>query len=307
MKYEKKPLSFEQQADQLIQRGMQGEREIIIKRLRDVNYYRLSAYWYPFRNEGCEQDSLLPDTQFDVIWDRYVFDRQLRLLVMDAIERVEISIRTRMTNLIALKANDAFVHLGRNGFPQSVDVVEQGRFVETIRRNATRSKEAFVEHFKEKYGDTHGDLPLWMAVEVMTFGNMLTLFKMLDMHSQREIAEVYGLPAKVLNSWLLTLNYVRNLCAHHSRLWNQEFSIRPVLPAKKSHPEWHDPQISNHRVFATLTLLYYLLRRVAPQSGWATRLDKLLDKHPEIPLENMGFVKNWKNHPLWKDNETSSE
>lgn len=306
MQYDKKPLSFAQQADQLIKRGMEGDREIIIKRLRDVNYYRLSAYWFPFRVEYCEHNSLHPGTIFDVVWDRYVFDRQLRLLVMDAIERVEISIRTRLTNLITMEAGDAFVHLNRNGFPNTIDVVEQGRFVETIRRNAKRSKEVFVGHFRDKYGDKHNDLPLWMAVEVMTFGNMLTLFKMLDMHSQRDIAEVYGISAKVLNSWLLTLNYVRNLCAHHSRLWNQEFSIRPIIPAKKSHPDWHEPEISNHRIFATLTLLYYLLKKIAPQSGWATRLKELLQRHPEIPLEYMGFFESWKEHPIWNINPSTS-
>ncbi len=193
MEYAKKPLSFDEQADQLIQRGLGGDRDTIIKRLRDVNYYRLSAYWYPYRNPD---NTLNKEACFDTIWDRYVFDRQLRLLVMDAIERIEISIRTRMTNL-------------------------------------------------------------------------------------------------------LTLNYVRNLCAHHARLWNREFAVRPILPAKKSHPDWHDPEISSHRIFAALTLLYFMLKKIAPQSGWADRLDGLLKRHPDIPLEDMGFIADWKNHPLW--------
>ncbi len=296
MEYTKNPLSFDKQAEQLIERGLEGDRGTIIKRLRDVNYYRLSAYWYPYRNPD---NTLSEEANFETIWDRYVFDRQLRLLVMDAIERIEISIRTRMTNLLTLKANDAFVHLNPREFSERVNEGERERFLKSIRRNTKRSREAFVQHFKEKYGDQHDDLPLWMAVEVMTFGDMLTLFKMMDMHSQREVAEVYGISAKVLKSWLLTLNYVRNLCAHHARLWNREFAVRPTIPAQKSHPDWHDPKISSHRVFATLTLLYFMLKKIAPQSGWSGRLDYLLSRHPNIPLDDMGFIEDWGNHPLW--------
>ncbi len=312
LKYEKTPLSFDAQVDQLIARGMGGDRDTIIKRLRDVNYYRLSAYWFPFRVERCEHESLMPGTRFDVIWDRYVFDRQLRLLMMDAIERVEISIRTRMTNLVTLKADDPFFHVRRQFYPESSSVSEQGKLINALRFNASCSKEEFVKKFRQKYGagqieDDKLDLPLWMAVEVMTFGNMLTLFKMLDMHSQREIAEAYGLSAKVLESWLMSLNYVRNICAHHARLWNREISIRPSIPARKSHPDWHGQGFSNHRIFAVLTLLYYLLRKIAPQSGWPGRLDGLLNRHPHIPLEQMGFVVDWKNHPLWNLGETNHD
>jgi abortive infection bacteriophage resistance protein len=311
-KYIKGPLSFEAQANLLIQRGMSGDRELIINRLHEVNYYRLSAYWYPFREKESADNNLREGTQFDVVWDRYVFDRQLRLLVMDAIERVEISVRTRMTNLLTVGANDAFIHLRRNHFAESASVSEQGRLVNVLRSNASASKEEFVKQFKGKYGagqieNDKLDLPLWMATEIMSFGNMLTLFKLMDMHTQREIAEGYGLQAKVLKSWLMTLNYVRNLYAHHARLWNREFAVRPAIPAEKSHPEWHEPEISSHRLFATLTILYYLLRRIAPQSGWAGRLDALLCKHPNIPLENMGFIDNWQNHPLWNHRQTGSE
>ncbi len=297
MEYIKRPLSFDEQADQLIQRGLRGDRDTIIKRLRDVNYYRLSAYWHPYRNSD---NTLSEQAQFDTIWDRYVFDRQLRLLVMDAIERIEISIRTRMTNLLTLKANDAFVHLNPDELSGRVNETEQEWFLKSIRRNTNRSREVFVKHFREKYGDKHSDLPLWMAVEIMTFGDILTLFKMMDMHSQREVAKVYGVSAKVLKSWLMTLNYTRNLCAHHARLWNREFAVRPTIPARKSHPNWHESNISNHRIFATLTLLYFMLIKIAPQSGWAERLADLLKRHPDIPLRDMGFVEDWKNHPLWR-------
>ena len=95
MKYAKPPLTLEQQADQLLPRGMVGDRDVMIARLRSVSYYRLSGYWFPFRNAD---DSFKPGTSFEAVWNRYVFDRRLRLLVMDAIERIEVAVRSQLAH-----------------------------------------------------------------------------------------------------------------------------------------------------------------------------------------------------------------
>ncbi|MDR4496341.1 MAG: Abi family protein [Candidatus Scalindua sp.] len=93
MRYEKPPLTFSQQADLLIGRGLIADRSILIEKLKAVSYYRLSGYWYPFRNTD---NSFKPGTTLEKIWERYTFDRQLRLLVIDTIERVEVSVRTSL-------------------------------------------------------------------------------------------------------------------------------------------------------------------------------------------------------------------
>ncbi len=300
MKYTKPSLNFEQQADLLLGRGLQADRKELINRLSDVNYYRLSAYWYTYRIPDDSEDRLLPKTSFKTIWNRYVFDRHLRLLVMDAIERVEISIRTRMTELFT-RQHGAFGYLYSSGFGDRFDIEEHGRLVSEIRRNTRRSQEDFVRHFKTKYSEEK-DLPLWMVVEVMTFGNLLTMFRHLTMHDKRTIAKVYGLKAKVLESWLVTINYIRNLCAHHARLWNRELAIKPLIPVRKHHHEWHSPvTIPNNRIFSVLSLLNYLMQKIAPQSRWHNHLDELLQQYKKnIPLPQMGFVENWQQHALWK-------
>ena len=146
-----------------------------------------------------------------------------------------------------------------------------------------------------------GTLHFWAAAEMMTFGSMFTLFKMSNRRIQGAVAKRYGLPNQVLNSWLLTLNYVRNMCAHHARLWNRELAIRPMVPNVKNGSHWHAPQpIATNRVFVVLTLLHVMLREVAPQTNWRTRLFELLDRFPEIPLQSMGMPANWREHALWK-------
>ena len=134
----------------------------------------------------------------------------------------------------------------------------------------------------------------------MTFGSMFTLFVMSEKKVQKNVARKYDIAGPVLYSWLQTLNYVRNICAHHARLWNRELAIRPMVPDVKNSPEWHRPQsIANNRIFVVLTLLHFLLRRVAPQSGWRGRLFAQFDRFPDVPLAPMGMDAGWRQHGLW--------
>ena len=298
MKYTKPPLTFEQQADILLQRGMLADRSVLIQRLGEVSYYRLSAYWYSFRISGT--DNFKPNTRFDRVWDHYVFDRQLRLLTMDAIERVEVSLKTQLIQAFVFKYG-AFGHLNRLNLP-GITIESHERFLTKLRGETERSKEAFVEHYRIKYR-SETDLPLWMAAEIMDFGTMLTLFRNMDQYTKRDIATYYGLRAAVLESWLMTLNYVRNICAHHSRLWNRVLSTPPRIPREKTHPEFHVAiAIEPDSVFSVLCLLRYMQKRIAPQSGWRERLVQLIkEKHPEIPIHWMGFPVKWESTQIWRE------
>ena len=298
MNYAKPPLSFEQQADRLLERGLAADRDLLIARLSEVNYYRLSGYWYPFRKP--DDDAFNPGTTLEMIWDRYVFDRQLRVLVMDGIERVEVAIRTALANRLTLRYG-AFGHLDRRHLP-NISVPRHRTMLKKIQNEEDRSNEVFVDHYHTKYS-SETNLPLWMAAELMSFGTMLTLFRGTESEVKREIAARYGISDSVLNSWLLSLNTVRNACAHHARLWNRSLGTPIMIPRGRKHPGWHEPvNISDHprRMFAMLSVLNYLVRHIAPQSQWPHRLVYLLEeKHPDIPIAQMGFPQNWKKSPIW--------
>jgi len=300
MRYAKPALTVDQQADQVLGRGLIADRDELISRLSEVNYYRLSAYWHPFRQQSIE--ALLPGTSLATVWDRYVFDRQLRLLVMDAVERVEVSVKTRATNLFSLK-HGAFGYLDRANFSR-MSVGSHRKLLDTIRKEMGRSKEVFIQHYLRKY-TSETDLPLWIAVEIMSFGTVLTFFRSLEQYLKRDIADAYGIKAKVLESWLLSLNYIRNLCAHHGRLWNRTIPVRPLIPDAKHRPEFHVPvRVPPDQTFGILTMLNYLLGRIAPQSRWPSRLEHLwVSKHPNIPIEQIGFPTNWKDCPIWQRQE----
>jgi abortive infection bacteriophage resistance protein len=306
MKYLKPALPFPDQADLLLRRGLSADRNTLVERLEAVNYYRLSAYWYTFRDKTAADERLLHGTTLDTVWRRYTFDRQLRLLVIDAIERVEIAVRTQLVNRHTL-AHGPLGYLDRANLP-GMSAFMHKDLLDRIRRETSRSQEDFVKHYLGKY-TSEVDLPLWMACELMTFGNMLTLFRHAEKSTKRDIASEYGVADKVLESWLLTLNYVRNICAHHSRLWNRGLgSKQPAIPRAHKHPIWHQPvAITADRMFGVLTVLYYLLKQVAPQSAWKERFKKLLADYPDVPIRFMGFPEDWEQSALWDGEGTEKE
>ena len=296
MQYDKPPLSFEEQADRIIQRGLIVEKPLLVDRLKSVNYYRLSGYLFPYRQAD---DTFKPGTTFEQVWRHYAFDRRLRLIIMDAIERIEVSVRTQLIYALA-HATQAFGYTDPKNFPE-LTADEHTRLLKTITDEANHSKERFVDHFRTKYGDKHAHLPLWMAGEIMSFGSTLTMYRGTSDAIKRSIAEPYHIPDEILTSWLKTINVIRNICAHHSRLWNKVLGFKPRIPRINKYPEWHEPiAIPQDRVFGILTILRYLLTIIAPQSRWESRLIALLDEYPEISRRSMGFPDNWKDSPLWK-------
>lgn len=299
MKYAKPPLTVEQQADLLIARGMLGDRALLIERLKAVSYYRLSGYSHTFRIDGCPNDSFQPGTSFESVWGRYAFDRKLRLLVMDGIERIEVAVRT----LLAFHhshASGPFAYAQDSASLPNLSPVKLTEFTQKIHSDMCRSGEKFVKHFRVNYGDCHTYLPIWMAVEIMNFGDIVTLYRGASENIRKLVAYPFRVPDKVFDSWLLTLNAVRNICAHHGRLWNRELGIKPKIPRDGVYPDWHRPvRVLPERVFSVLTICRHCLRQVAPQSKWPNRLLHLLDENTSIPTRSMGFPEDWRKCPIW--------
>lgn len=293
MKYAKPPLTYEKQADRLISRGLQADKDVLISRLRAVSYYRLAGYLYPFRNPD---DSFKPGTTFEKVWQRYTFDRQLRCLVIDAIERVEIGIRTALVYEFAHRFGP-FGYLQKQHFP-NLRTNEHAQFLTRIYSETLRSKERFILHFKDRYGDCHEMPPLWMVTEIMPFGQASTFFRGVEKEVKYAVAHQYAVAFRIIESWHFALNAIRNICAHHGRLWNRELGIKPNIP-RKDH-RWHKPvQVGNNRIFGVLTILKYMLNHLAPQSEWPERLQSLLERYADVPKGPMGFSENWKECPIW--------
>jgi len=275
---------------------------MLVKWLKEVNYYRLSAYWYTYKqiDPVSGDERFAPNTTFEVIWRRYTFDRRLRLLVMDTVEHVAVAIlRTRMVEQFTL-LHGPFGYCDIHNFSPQFAPSQYVRLIAELDDAVNRSREEFVSRFRRKYAE-EPRLPLWMAAEVMTFGQLFTFFRNLNRGEQQQLARQVNLFPPVLESWLHTLNFIRNACAHHARLWNRELPIRPIVPDERHHSEWHVPvKFDNRRIFTVLTLLRYFLGYIDHPNDWQNRLEALLLEYPEIPIGWMGFPKNWRACSIWK-------
>lgn len=297
--YSKPALSFIEQLNLLQGRGLVVDNQhFALNQLASISYYRLSAYWHPFwemDENGNSTGQFRSETTFSEVIKLYEFDRHLRLLVMDAIERIEVHVRTLVTYHMGQRYN-AFGHTDSANFhPQ----FNHALWLSKLEGDIAKSKDVFIEHYKNKY-DGFPRLPIWMSTEVMSFGSLSIFYKGLKNEDKRQLASQLGIHHKRLKDWLHTLTYIRNICAHHSRLWNRELAIRPETVRDSA---WNAPVTPRQdRVFYILLILRVLLRSNHNGEHWAERCSELLEtlvseKKYRIA---MGLPENWKEHPIWR-------
>lgn len=232
---------------------------------------------------------------FDAILDRYVFDRKLRLLVMDAIERIEISIRAALSNVIAPR-HKAHWYMDPALFSPTFN---HRRFIDDIKQQIghapadRKRRDIYIEHYYQTYS-TPDMPPSWMVFESVSFGTISFAYANLAPAEFAAVCGSFGLPHIVLTSWLHSLNYIRNICAHHGRLWNRECRIKPMI-ARAYKPDL----TPNERVYAQLVVMQILLAKIAPGNHWAVKLQEVLAEHPAIPIASMGFPAGWQSRQIW--------
>ena len=297
-RYAKPSLTVEDQVKLLESRGMRiADLKFAANALSTVSYYRLSAYSYPFRSRF-NGVRFRDGTTFEEVWRHYRFDRRLKNVVLDGIERVEIATRTKIVNRFS-EQYGAFGYRDTANFASPVDMIRFTKTLTLIDDETARSNEEFVAHFRKSY-DTSDGMPLWMAAELMTFGNMLTFFRMLKMKDKKAISHELGTNADTFETWLKSLNFVRNVCAHHGRLWNRHLAIAPGIPVKDAR--WHEKRypIVPSRIYSILCILKHLIGVIAPQSGWKNRLFALLADFPDIHRLSMAIPSGFEKSALWQ-------
>lgn len=335
--FSKPAITIDEQLVILRQRGLtvrQSERAKSF--LEVVSFFRFSIYMRPFQIPGNVEHLFKPNTEFKQIVDLYAFDRELRLLAIDAIERVEVAVRASLNNHMSCKyQNDTESHSGshwylnRRLFKQSydhqrlisgleetqakeasqlrrdIDKINRSRVSEEIKqqRIAQRSKENYPRFYQANY-QTPGLMPGWAMTEELTLGSLSHIYQGLVRDADRKaIARRFDISHEVMTSWLHTLNFVRNCCAHHSRLWNRELAVQPKIPRGEL---WQLPErLTNsqiqpqRRIYVVLLLLAHLMRQVSPDSQWHNKVKALILLHPDVPLFPMGFPDDWQSHIYW--------
>jgi len=300
MKYAKLPLTIQEQIDLLISRRMEiPDRDRAFRYLSHISYFRLRGYWIPFEMPDDEKDHHFKEgTTFDHVLDLYIFDRKFRLLMLEAVERVEISFRAHFANELSLLYGSHFYL--EDTYSHNTKI-HQG-LIESLQAEMNRSSELFIEHYKNTYDDPPLP-PVWASVEVMSFGQLSVWFKNLKARNDRNrMARAYGIDEVILRSFMHHLTIVRNITAHHGRLWNRRMTFIMKVPRKpRVLAEMLNPKTDRY-IANTVIMLGYFLKLISPGTTWPARMRKLIQDAPGIKPAAMGFNENWTDLPLWDTN-----
>lgn len=296
--FSKPAITYKQQVERLRSRGMNiPDPARAAFYLQHLNYYRLGAYWLPFEADHGSH-TFRPGTAFEAVLNLYVFDRELRLLVLDVIERIEVSVRAQWAYQIA-HAYGPHEYLN----PQLAQQEDRWqKDCEDLAREVERSKkEKFIQHFRTTYAEPLP--PAWAACEVMSLGLLSRWYTNLKpMPTRRAIAQVYDLDEAVLQSWLRHLSYVRNVAAHHSRLWNREFTVTPSMPRKRPRSLVGEFKPGSRRLYNSLLIMLHLMDVIAPGHHLRARMQNVMEKYANVaPEKHMGFPTDWQTRDIWME------
>lgn len=277
-------LTLDEQFAQLKSRGMKFHDEKEAKHyLEHLNYYRLGGYWLPFESNH-ETHTFKENVYFEDVLNLYIFDRELRLLILDIIERIEVSIRSKFAHHLA-NSFGSHAHLMPELFHSSDNYYKT---LSKLKSEIDRNKnELFIKHHFDKYNEELP--PIWVCVEVMSLGQISYWYSNLKEREYRQaIAKDYGLDEKILSSFLHHLTTVRNVAAHHSRLWNRKFTIDFVLPNYPTELKKKLNPLSRRYIYNTLMMCEYLMNTISKDSMWKSRLENLINTH-NIDTTRMGY------------------
>ena len=302
--------SIADQINLLKQRGMLFRNEASAPLfLQNISYYRLKGYWWDMQDDYTLH-TLKANTYFEDVVDRYNFDRHLRLILFDAIERIEISLRTKMIYNVAMTYGGLW-YLDASLF-QSANIKLPDGTVKTIHQNTldelrkelNRSQEIFIKDHRFRYPNQDADA--WKTLEVASMGTLSKLYKNLkhQLPEKSRIAKEMGLNLhNELSSWLEAITYVRNIIAHHSRMWSRNMVKKPTDQLNNPMGVWFTNPLTlvqTKKPFLIISSMVYLCNQVTPNHQIKNKILELFKQNPGIPIYKLGFLNNWQNEPLWK-------
>lgn len=330
--YAKPWLSLDEQVDKLESRGVDiGSASSAKLILQQVGYYRLTGYLYSFRDSeiyaddsGRERIRVLgnyrPGTSIAYAARLIDYDRELRMLVLDAVERIEVSLRMQIG--YTLGGRSAWAHREPANFVPGFTTDTAGpntgeptsgltRWLDRVQERQDKSEEAFVARFRDRYD---GVLPIWALTEILELGHLGRLIHSLQSDLATTIANAYCVPTKkMFGSWVSSVNYVRNVSAHHGRLFNRKLVAAPSRPRSGQVPALnHLRETTGSKaefgVYNALAVMAYLLGTIDSDCDWNRRLAKHLSNFPEgaLSTDDMGAPTGWKTQAIWQANQAAS-
>ncbi|MDR1653925.1 MAG: Abi family protein [Prevotellaceae bacterium] len=307
MEYTKNPLTIGEQIKKLKHRGLLIKDEKSAENyLSNISYYRLRAYTFPFQdndNQNNDHHFLQNNIKFEDIIDLYCFDRRLRALIFNALEKIEVALRTKFIYEYSIATNNSHWFADKNIY---FNLNLYDSLLDKIEGDIRRSNEDFIQHYKQKYSDPIMP-PAWMTLETLSFGNLSKLIANLDCKSKpyRKIALSFGLfNSFILENWIYSFSVLRNYCAHHSRIWNRRFHVELKMPYNTKFPFINKQDLNKifkNKIFAALCCIQYINKIISPQSDFKNHLLEIIDNRNNLlNLKDMGFPQGWEKFEVWQ-------
>ena len=224
--------------------------------------------------------------------ERYHFDRELRVLLLDAFGNIEVSIRS----VWALELSET-----EGGGPDAH--LNSHLFLDRYYANLSELHRAYDRHGKRAHRYDFAECPIWAIAEAMSFGQLSRWYGYTNRVARQLMARRYGIDERILQAVLRHLVPIRNICAHHERLWDREFITRMPVPNKLggfAHPRRFFNQVDNGRLYNALVMIAYLTRVIEGDGIWAEQLRSLMDRYPRTPQNLMGFLTDWNRFDIWQ-------
>jgi len=266
--------------------------------LNHISYFRLKSYWWDMQADRVNH-IFAPNSYFENVIARYNFDRQLRLILFDAIELIEIALRTKLIYHLS----QAYGGLWYLDDSLVINKSKHQESLADLQHEFARTGESFVKEFRKKHPNSNPDV--WLIFEVASFSTLSKIYNNLkpQLPQKSLITHEFGLNSiNDLSSWLAAISYLRNVIAHHSRVFGRDILKRPVLP-RSPRSQWLQYEITpvqEKKPFVVISTMVYLCNAINPNNEIKNKLLALFNSNPEIPIYKMGFFNNWQRELLWK-------
>lgn len=297
MEYTKQLLTLQQQIDILKQRGLIIENEAeAISTLDSISYFRLAGYWRLMEADK-RHHMFKPESRFSQIISLYHFDEELRLLVFSAIQQIEVTVRARMIRLFS-ERHGAFWFMDPTLAENDTMFTKN---LQSLQDELNRSEDEYIlDHFR-KY-DNPSMPPVWKTMEVASMGTLSKLYgNMDDSAAKKAVSRSFMIPKfEYMRNWLRCITVVRNICAHHARLWNTNIVVKPNLPCHLPDTWITNRQLTPDKLYPHLCYIAYWLNAINPTSTFTSDIKALLAKYPVVDPAAMGFPRGWQSEPLWQ-------
>lgn len=267
--------------------------------IKSIGYYRLSAYMYPYLKDPKENHIYQDNVSFnDDILMLYRFDKKLKMLLLNEMEKIEVAVRSAVVNIGCKHTGNPFWMTDINNFVDAVRFNDALSFFNTELVKSRRID--FIKHFQNKYLEPLP--PSWMLSEILTFGKLTYIYDNIkDGGLKKSIAKYFGFNnIEVFKSWMVKILLTRNYCCHHRRVWNNVNSISPMLPRHTAGMGWLHSNLDIKRTYFDICIIKYFIDRISPNNDMAQKLRKLLSDFPKVATAEMGFPNNWADEDIWK-------